>query len=143
MPAETLDPRARKRVEGPNEQAVVHSPLPSPMQARLHWEALRDDPHLAESGEQLLEFADAELENDRRILMFEPDLHQLRQSIQPGDAVIDLKDCQPVSREHTTAFVDQPAWVGGVLNDTVCVDEIERLIRKGRLFAVRDSKLTR
>src|SRR5262247_392663 len=104
MPAEALDPRARERVEGPNEQAVVHSPLPSPMQTRLHWETLCDDPHLAESDEQLLEFAAAELKNDRRILMFEPYLHQFRQSIQPGYAVIDLKDCQPVSCEHTTAF---------------------------------------
>src|SRR4029453_8511121 len=143
VPAEALDPRSWERVEGPDEQTVVHGPLPSPVQTRLDRKTLRGDLHLIESGEQLLEFADAELENDRRILMLQPHLHQLRQCVQPGYAVIDLKDCQPVQREHATAFVDQPLWVGRVLNDAVCVDEIERLIRKRKPFAGGDSKLTR
>ena len=62
--------------------------------------------------------------------MLEADLHQLRQRVQPRDAVVDLEDGLAARLEHAPALVDQPLRIGGVLDDAVRVDEVERVVGK-------------
>src|SRR5262245_58618816 len=77
MPAEAANQRARERVEGADERTVVNRALPAAMQPRLHREPLGHDADVAKRAQQPPELAQAELEDDRRVLVLEADLHQL------------------------------------------------------------------
>src|SRR5436190_21713260 len=93
VPAEAAHDRARQRVERADEQAVIDRAFPAAMEARLDRKPLRNDLHTAEAAQHGAEFADAELAEHRRIVMLETDLHELRERIQPRDAVVNLEDC--------------------------------------------------
>src|SRR5919198_2336568 len=92
MPAESAHERSRQSVERADEQPVVDRALPTAVEARFHGEALGNNPDFSESPKQSPEFADAELQQHRRVVVLEADLHQLRQPVEPRDAVVDLKD---------------------------------------------------
>src|SRR5438445_10476661 len=92
MPSEAADHDSRKEIERAHEQPVVNRPLPAAVKARLHRKPLRYDPNLAKWRQEPPELADAELQHDRRVLVFEAHFHQLRESIQPRPPVIDLED---------------------------------------------------
>ena len=72
------------------------------------------------------ELADAEFQQHRRVVVLEAHFHQLRQRIQPRNAVVDLKDRLAARLEHAAALVHEPLRVRGVLHDAVGEDEIER-----------------
>jgi hypothetical protein len=59
-----------------------------------------------------------------------------------GHAVVDLKDRQPAGFQHPVALRDQLPGMRGVLDDAVCVDEVERVVGKRQPFAVGDAKVT-
>src|SRR6266852_1969988 len=83
MPPQPADHRTRQQVERPDEQAVVHRALPTPMQPRFHREPFWNDADPAKPSEQPTEFPDTELAQRRGILVLEADLHQLREPIEP------------------------------------------------------------
>ena len=83
MPAEPPHERPGQQVERADEQAVVDRALPAAVQPRLHRKTLGDDLHLLEAADQPPELADAELQEDQRVVVLESDLHQLRQGVQP------------------------------------------------------------
>src|SRR5204862_4871232 len=68
----------------------------------------------------------------------ETDLHQLRQRIQPRDAVVDLEDRVAARFEDPPAFLDELPRIGGVLHDAVGEHQIERAIGKRQVLAVGD-----
>ena len=78
------------------------------MQTGLDRESLGHDLHLAEAAQQPAELADAELEQHRRVLVLEADLHQLRQRVQPRNPVVDLENRLAARLEDAAALVDQP-----------------------------------
>jgi 3',5'-cyclic AMP phosphodiesterase CpdA len=141
VPSERAHHPFREDVEGADEDAVVDRALPSAVQARLHREALRDDPYLAKAAEKPLELANAELEQDGRVLVLQPHIHQPRQRIQPGNAVVDLEDGLAAWLENAAAFGDQALGVCGVLNDAVRIDEVERVVAERQVFAVGDPEI--
>ena len=142
MPAEALHERLRQRVERPDEHAVVDGALPSAVQPRPHRKPFRHDADLAKPGHERLELADAELQQHRRIVVLEADLHDLGERVQPRHAVVDLEDCLAAGLQHAPALLDQPLRVGRVLNDAMGEHEIERIVFKRQGFAVGDAKVS-
>ena len=70
--------------------------------------------------------------------MLEADLHQLRQRIQPRDAVVDLKDGLASRLQDAVALVHELLRIRRVLDDAVRVDEIERVVGKRQALGVGD-----
>ena len=141
MPAEALHQATRQRVERADEGAVVDRALPAAMEPRLHRETLRNDPDLGEPRQELTELPDAELAKHRGIVVLEADLHQLRQRVEPRDAVVHLKDRLPTGLQHAAAFLHQPFRVARVLNHSVRIHQIERVVRERQRLAVRDAQI--
>src|SRR5688500_17778522 len=137
MPSESAAERPGQRVEGADEDGVEYRTLPAPVEARLDGESLFDDAHLAKGLEQCTKLLCAVLEKDRRVVVLERHLHQLRERVQPGDAVVDLEDRFPSGFQHAPALADQGLRLCGVLDDTVRVDQVERLAGKWQVFAIR------
>src|SRR2546428_10326569 len=106
------------------------------MKARPYRKSLRLDPDIAKFSEEPSELAGAVLEQHRRIVVLETDLHQLRQRIQPRDAVVDLKDRLSSRPQDAVALVHERLRTRCVLDDAVRVDEIERVIRERQSLAV-------
>src|SRR5438034_10412595 len=92
MPAEPAHQRARQGVERADEESVVERALPAAVEARLDREPLANQANSAEPAQHRPELADAELDQHRSIFVLEADLHQLRQRVEPRDAVVDLED---------------------------------------------------
>src|SRR5262249_8763430 len=96
------------------------------------------DRDCAESGEQTPEFADAELQQHRRIVVLEADLHQLRERVEPRHPVVDLKDGLAAWLQDAAALLDQFFRVGSVLDNPVGVDEVKAVGSERELLAVGD-----
>src|SRR5581483_5818709 len=107
MPAVAAHQRAWQRVERAHEEAVEEESLPAAVQARLHRESLRDDADVPLAAEQGFEFAPGIFLEDGRVLVFEADLHQLGESVQPGHAVVDLEQHFPTRLQDAAALVDE------------------------------------
>src|SRR2546427_406030 len=107
MPSESAHHRARQGVEGADKDAVVERPLPSSVQSRFHRETFGHNSYLTKSRQERAKLADAELEDCRRVLVFEADLHQLRERVQPRNPVVDLEHRLAARFQHAAAFVDQ------------------------------------
>ena len=120
----------------PTKKVLNMRALPAFVQPGLHRKALFDDSHVAEAAQERAELAGAVLAQHRRVLVLERGLHQLRQAVQPRDAVVDLEHGELPGREHAAALLDQPLVVGRVLHDAMRVDEIERVVGKRQLLAV-------
>src|SRR5438045_3845647 len=125
MPAKAAHPGARQRVERADEQRVEERAFPAAVKPRFHWKTLLYDADGREPAQQRTKLTEAVFPQDRRVLVFERNLHYLRQCIQPGHAVVDLEDCRSSGSHNTPAFLDQFPIVRGVLDDAVSVDEIE------------------
>jgi len=97
--------------------------------------------HLVEPDQKPPELTNAELEQDGRVIVLELHVHDLRERIQPGQAIVDLKHCLATGLEDTTALADQLPRIGGVLYDAVRIDEIERRVGTRKLFSVGDAEL--
>src|SRR5262245_28452195 len=138
MPAEAANGRSWKRVERADEERVEERSLPAAVQARLDRKSFWHDPDVLEIANELAEFADAELEEHRSVLVFELYLHQLAEPVQPRDAVVNLKDGEPARPQDASALVDQPLRVGRVLHNPVGVHEVERGVGERELLAVGD-----
>src|SRR5215218_3439905 len=93
VPSEPPYQRPRKGVERSDEERVEHQPFPAAMETRLHRKALLDDADVAKYLEQPAELAGAVLGDHRSVFMLERHFHQLRERIQPRDAVVDLEHC--------------------------------------------------
>ena len=143
MPAEATHQRARDEIERSHEDPVVEHSLPSAVEPRRDGKSLRDNAHVGKADEKAPELRDAVLQQHRRVVVLEPDLHQLRQRIQPRHAIVDLKNRAPAGRQDAPAFVDEALRMGRVLNDAVGVDQVERALRKRQLLAVFDEQPTR
>lgn len=141
MPAKAFDQRAWQGVERADEESVEDRTLPAFVQPRRHWEALEDDLHLAEALEQLAKLADAVLQQHRRTLVLETDLHQFRQGIQPRNAVVDLEDGLATGLQHAPYFIGQPLWIGGVLHDAVREDHVEAVVRERQRLTIRNAQV--
>ena len=96
---------------------------------------------LLKPGHQVPEFADRELQQHRRIVVLEADLHQLRQRVQPRNAVVDLEHRLAARLQDAVALVDEALRVGGVLHDAVREDEIEGVVGKRKRLAVGDAQV--
>src|SRR2546422_10596814 len=92
MPSESTDERARQDVERADEDAVVQRAFPATVQPRFHRKPFRHDRHVAKTAQEPPELADAKLEQHRRALVLETDLHQLRQRVEPRTTVVHLKN---------------------------------------------------
>ena len=108
------------------------------MQTRFHREALRDDPHLAKTRHQAPELADAERQQHRGIVVFQADLHQRAEGVEPGNAVVDLKHRLAARFEDAAAFLDQPLGIRGVLDHPVGIYQVKGVVREREALAVRD-----
>ena len=75
--------------------------------------------------------------------MLQSDLHHFRKNIQPGMAVVDLTDRFATRFEHPVYLLNQLPRIGGVLDDAVREDEIERTIPKRQMLAVGDAEFRR
>src|SRR5438552_13156163 len=136
MPAKAADERARQRVERPHEEAVVDRSLPSAVEPRLHRKPPGHYPPVAETGQQPPEFGDAELQQHRRIVVLEADLHELRQRVEPRNPVINLKNRLAAGLQDAAALFDQPAWIARVLDNPVGVYQVKAVVGKRQVFAV-------
>src|SRR5262245_61792498 len=111
------------------------------MEAGFHRESLLDNSHLAETLQQPSKLANAVLEEHGRVLVFQRDLHQLRERIQPGDPVVHLENGLTARLQNPPAFIDEPLRVRRVLDDAVRVYQIERVVRKWQLLAICLAKI--
>ena len=75
--------------------------------------------------------------------MFQSDLHDFRQNIQPGMAVVYLKNRLAARFEHAVNLLSQLPGIGGVLDDAVREDEIEGAVPERQMLAVGDAELRR
>src|SRR5690606_16819842 len=91
VPAEPLHPAARQRVEGAYEERVVGGALPSLVQAAAYGKSLEDEFDARELPEERLKLGGRIPLEDGRILVLERRLHDLRQQVQPGHAVVHLE----------------------------------------------------
>ena len=74
--------------------------------------------------------------------MLEVDLHQLRQRVEPGHAIVDLNDREAARLQHAAALLDQALRVSGVLDYAVGVNQIEPIVFERQLLAVGDRELS-
>src|SRR2546428_8726864 len=139
VPSEPSHNGARQQVERADEQPVVEGSFPAAVEARLYRKPLGHDPDVSKIADEPSKLGNAEFQQGWRVLMLEPDLHQLRQRIQPGDPVIDLKDGLPTRFEHATTLVDEPLRICCVLDDAVRIDHVEEVICKRQVLAVADA----
>src|SRR5262245_17307559 len=100
MPAEAAHPRTRQRVERSDERRVVHRTLPSLVEAALDREAFRDDLDRAERCEARAEFTDRVAAQPWGVFVLERRFHDLRERVEPRDAVVDLKQCDTARFEY-------------------------------------------
>ena len=76
---------------------------------------------------------------DRRVFVLQSDLHQTRQCVEPRNPVVDLEHRVAAWLEDAAALGHQALGVGGVLDHPVRVDQIERVVRERKPFAVGDA----
>src|SRR5215218_1591823 len=138
VPPEPLDPAARQRVECPDERAVEERALPAAVETAPHGEPLRDQLHVAETREQPEEARMRVRPDHGGIDVLEIDFHQLRERVQPGDAVVDLEERATARTQHAAALRHEPYVIGGVLHDAVREHVVERGVAEREIFAVRD-----
>ena len=62
----------------------------------------------AKAAQQIAELADRIAPQHRGVLVLERHLHDLRQHVQPGHAVVDLKHRQPARTQHAMALARRP-----------------------------------
>ena len=113
------------------------------MEPGFHWKAFGHDGHLAEPRQEAPEFSDAELEQHRRIVVFEPDLRELRQRVQPRDPVVHLEDGLPARLQHPATLFHQAPGIARVLHHAVRVHQIERVVGKRQALSVGDLEVAR
>jgi len=111
------------------------------VQPRFHGKTLRHDAHVPEATQEPPKLADAELEQDWRILVFQRHLHQLREGVQPRHPVVDLENRVAARLEDAPALGDEALRVRRVLDDAVRVDQIEGLVRKRQVLSAGDLKV--
>jgi hypothetical protein len=141
MPSETPDERSRQRIEGADEKRIEERSFPSAVQARFHRKAFLDNPNFTKSAQQLPELTRTVLQQDWSVFMLQRHLHQLRQRIQPRDAVIHLKHGLAAGLQDPPALVDELLRVRRVLHNAVGIYQIERLVGKWKPFSVCFAKI--
>jgi hypothetical protein len=67
-------------------------------------------------------------------------LHQLRQRVQPGNAVVSLDDRFAARLQHPAHFVHEPPAIRGVLHDAVREHVVEMVVGKRQSLAVGDDE---
>ncbi len=73
--------------------------------------------------------------------MLEAHLHQLRERVQPGDAVVHLEQRLAARLEHPAHLVHERLRIGRVLHDAVREHVVEGVAGKRQLFAVGDAQV--
>ena len=73
--------------------------------------------------------------------MLEVHLHQLREGIEPGDAVVDLEERAAARLQNAPAFVHQPCIVRRVLDDAVSEHVVEGAVGKRQILTVGDEQV--
>lgn len=106
------------------------------MEPGLHRKPFFDDADVAKTLQQRAKLPSTVLQQHRRILVLEWHVHELRQRVQPGDAVVYLEDGLAARPEHAAALLDEPLRIRRVLHDPVGVDEIECAVGKRQSLAV-------
>ena len=73
--------------------------------------------------------------------MLERDLHDFRQRVEPGQAVVDHEDRGAARLQHAMAFANQRRRIGGVLNHAVRINRVEAGVGIRQCLAVCNAKL--
>lgn len=136
MPSETLDERSGQRIECTDEKRIEEGSFPPTVQARFDRKPLLDDSNITKPAQQLPELTGAVFQQNRSVFMLQRHLHQLRERIQPRDAVIYLKNRFATRLQNAPALVDELLRVGRVLDDAVGVYQIEGTVGKWKPFSV-------
>ena len=140
VPAVAFDPSSRQRVEGADEERVEREPFPAAVQPALDGKALVDEPHVGEPVHRATELLGTVLMEDRRTFVLEIDLHQLRQRVQPGNAVVALEHRFAARLQHPAHFVHEPSAIRGVLHDAVREHVVEMVVGKRQSLTVGDEQ---
>jgi hypothetical protein len=107
----------------PTKNVLNATPFHPFVKAALHREPLEDESDVRESLNRLAKLARAVLPEHRRVLVLEVHLHQLRQGVEPGHAVVDLEHGLPTGLQDSPDFLRQLPAVPCVLDDAVSEDE--------------------
>ena len=108
------------------------------MESGLHWKPFGDDADALEAGEKLAILGDRVLPQHRRVSVLEVHPHHLRKRVEPREPVVDHEDRLALGLQHPAALLGHEAGLGGVLENAVAIDDVERGVLEGEGLAVRE-----